>query len=302
MIDSPRTANDLHVHTSVSDGRLTPELVVLRAAERGIETLVITDHSAVTFTLAELLARRLGVSMPFPGIEVSAQMEGRRHHLLLYGTRLAVGSLPTALTQARDCKNAILAKAIARLRAKHPAIPQFSDILAGTCSGLHPTADKQMGSRSAAAAAISAASSLSFEQAHDALRTTVASLTTALPVSARYPAAVDVLAAAASLGVVACLAHPLWQCSDDNDVTELVGDLRLLAEHGLWAVATRSYHHRQLDDHPRLLAAVRCLRLALIGGSDFHGNGKTELGEDATEPAVLAELTELACRSRPGVL
>ncbi|MEK9766206.1 MAG: PHP domain-containing protein, partial [Thalassolituus sp.] len=38
---------DLHCHTTASDGSLEPADLVRRAAERGIETLAITDHDTL---------------------------------------------------------------------------------------------------------------------------------------------------------------------------------------------------------------------------------------------------------------
>ena len=38
---------DLHCHSSVSDGTLTPAEVVNRAAERGVKVLALTDHDDV---------------------------------------------------------------------------------------------------------------------------------------------------------------------------------------------------------------------------------------------------------------
>jgi len=35
---------DLHIHTTASDGQLTPSEVVRRASELGMETIAITDH------------------------------------------------------------------------------------------------------------------------------------------------------------------------------------------------------------------------------------------------------------------
>ena len=38
---------DLHTHTDVSDGRLSPEELVRAAAQAGIDVIAITDHDCV---------------------------------------------------------------------------------------------------------------------------------------------------------------------------------------------------------------------------------------------------------------
>ena len=39
---------DLHSHTTCSDGRLTPEQLVQRAADKGVDVLAITDHDNIS--------------------------------------------------------------------------------------------------------------------------------------------------------------------------------------------------------------------------------------------------------------
>jgi 3',5'-nucleoside bisphosphate phosphatase len=290
--------NDIHVHSNVSDGRLAPAGIVLLAAQSGVDTLVFTEHSAVTYRAALPHARRLGVSMPFPGIEVSTYLGPRRHHLLLYGMGLLADPLPPVLVRPSNHKNDVLERAIGVLRSDHPQIPAFSDILAGTCAGLEPTPGKRLGSLTTAAIAISASSGISAQQARDTLRRAVMDLESGVPLGTKYVTAADVLLIAGRLGLVTCLAHPLWQCADERGVAEVCDDLARLTERGLWGVATRSYHHRALDEHPALSRHARRLGLAVIGGSDFHGNGKTELGGDPTEPHVLQELTDRASSPR----
>lgn len=61
---------DLHVHTCRSDGRLTPEAVVRRAADNGVRHLAITDHD--TFSgLDAARASASGLVDLVPGIELS---------------------------------------------------------------------------------------------------------------------------------------------------------------------------------------------------------------------------------------
>ena len=63
---------DLHLHTTASDGTLSPAELVARAASAGITTLSVTDHDTVTGHLeARNAAGRLNVAF-VPGIEITA--------------------------------------------------------------------------------------------------------------------------------------------------------------------------------------------------------------------------------------
>ena len=42
---------DLHIHSTVSDGTLTPEEIVRLCRENGVGALSVTDHDAVEGTL-----------------------------------------------------------------------------------------------------------------------------------------------------------------------------------------------------------------------------------------------------------
>ena len=59
---------DLHIHTTCSDGGLTPREVVDRAARAGLRAIAITDHDGVDGNAeAEDAGRELGVAV-VPGV------------------------------------------------------------------------------------------------------------------------------------------------------------------------------------------------------------------------------------------
>ena len=66
---------DLHVHTTCSDGTLTPAEVVALAARKGLSAVAITDHDTVD-GLPEALAagERLGIEV-VPGVELNLEHE-----------------------------------------------------------------------------------------------------------------------------------------------------------------------------------------------------------------------------------
>ena len=78
---------DLHVHSTMSDGSDTFEQVLEQAAQRGVERLAFTNHDTTAgLTAARELGERLGVQV-VGGIEVSAYdfERGRKVHILGLG-------------------------------------------------------------------------------------------------------------------------------------------------------------------------------------------------------------------------
>lgn len=81
---------DLHIHTTYSDGALSPSAVIEMAARIGLTHISLTDHDYFTYTqsLADE-AKKLGVVL-INGIEVSAYdfKRNRRVHILCYYPKL----------------------------------------------------------------------------------------------------------------------------------------------------------------------------------------------------------------------
>jgi hypothetical protein len=76
---------DLHIHTTASDGCWTPEEVIDQLQQVGIDLFAVADHDTVAHvTPTATLARAAGLAF-LPGVEVSAQLDGRTIHILGYG-------------------------------------------------------------------------------------------------------------------------------------------------------------------------------------------------------------------------
>lgn len=64
---------DLHTHSNISDGTLSPEQLVHAAIEKGIHTLALTDHDSMDgLKLAENIAQDLPLKI-ISGVEISSQ-------------------------------------------------------------------------------------------------------------------------------------------------------------------------------------------------------------------------------------
>lgn len=75
---------DLHVHSTESDGTLSPKELVHLAWEQGLTAMALTDHDTVSgLPAARLEAKRLGLEL-VPGIELSTDYNGTEVHILGY--------------------------------------------------------------------------------------------------------------------------------------------------------------------------------------------------------------------------
>lgn len=76
---------DLHSHTTVSDGVLSPEELVDHAARKGLRFLSITDHDATDGVSRAIERAEKHPSLKvIPGVELSADVEGSEVHILGY--------------------------------------------------------------------------------------------------------------------------------------------------------------------------------------------------------------------------
>jgi 3',5'-nucleoside bisphosphate phosphatase len=73
---------DLHCHSNVSDGMLSPAEVVARAAANGVHALALTDHDDVAgLDAARAAADTAGVAL-IPGVEISVSWGGQTVHIV----------------------------------------------------------------------------------------------------------------------------------------------------------------------------------------------------------------------------
>lgn len=75
---------DFHTHTSFSDGILTPDELLQKAADRGISAIAITDHDTVDgYIAAKEIVHKYPVELVV-GCEFSCYENGKEYHLLGY--------------------------------------------------------------------------------------------------------------------------------------------------------------------------------------------------------------------------
>lgn len=75
---------DLHIHTTASDGRLTPHDIYKQAKLANLSFIAITDHDTIESVLELQNLPTSGVSI-IPGVEFNTDIPGCEVHILGYG-------------------------------------------------------------------------------------------------------------------------------------------------------------------------------------------------------------------------
>ncbi len=119
---------DLHIHTSHSDGRQTPQEVVDRALELRLKAIAITDHDAVT-GYEEAAGYAVGKDIEvLSGVELSAARANDDIHILGYLIRPEDERLQETLQRFRDIRTDRAKKMVENLHALG-IIVDFDEVL-----------------------------------------------------------------------------------------------------------------------------------------------------------------------------
>lgn len=245
---------DLHLHTTASDGTLTPAELVVRAAAAGLTIISVTDHDTTAGDAeARAAASRAGLTL-VPGIEITAIERGRDVHILGYFFDPA--NAPLAQFLATQRRNRITRVAQIGDRLGTLGFPiDTSSLLAEA----ERSTGRSFGRPQVADALVRAGHVRDRTDAFDRL------LGEGRPgfVTRCGEPPEHVIAIIAGAGGIASLAHPGLLGMDDM--------IPRWAAAGLTAIEVRHSEHSDAHErHYRALAAAH--GLAMSGGSDYHGD------------------------------
>lgn len=107
---------DLHLHSTASDGKLTPESLVVKAAALGMTTISLADHDSVDGIIPALKAAAdfPGLRL-IPGVEISTDLADGEAHILGYFIDYTSDRLTSALERFRDSRQGRARGMVARL-------------------------------------------------------------------------------------------------------------------------------------------------------------------------------------------
>ena len=264
MSDIDLSDIDLHIHSTASDGTLSPEEILCLAQKLHLAAIAITDHDTLK-GVQDIHSVMTAAPVQFlSGIEISAaappslQISGSLH-ILGYGIRLddpALNSSLEALQHARENRNPLI---IRRLNDLGLDI-SIEDVI--RISG-----DSQIGRPHIARVMVQKGLATSINEAFDRY------------LGFQKPAyvekfrltcekAIEVISGAGGLPV---LAHPFLLKMSDNEKLEIL--ITALKEMGLEGIeAYYPEHSPEYTAYCSMLA--RKHHLIVTGGTDFHGDAK----------------------------
>ncbi len=258
------------MHTTASDGRLTPVELVARAAAAGLTTISVTDHDTVAAIDDVTAAGRPSGIRVIPGIEITSIDDGRDVHMLGYLFDQVSPRLAEFLVGQRALRIARIREMAARLAALNIAV-DVERVLLSAAS--RPGAS--VGRPQLARELVRAGFVASVQQAFDQL------LATGRPayVPRTGPSPATVIETIHAAGGVASFAHPGVTKRDDL--------IAPLIERGLDAIEVYHSDHSVEDVTVYRGMAIRFNAL-ISGGSDFHGEDPsyaTATGGKRSRPA-----------------
>ncbi|NLV74228.1 MAG: PHP domain-containing protein [Chloroflexi bacterium] len=252
MTSQPSIRADLHIHTTCSDGLLTPEQVVSQAIAQHLDVIAITDHDALDGVIPAQNAARGSQLRVLSGIELSAQTLGSEVHILGYFINPLDEGLQGALAGLQQARLTRAQEMLERLKAL--GLPLNWQAL------LEETPGQALGRPHIAAAMQRAGYVDSIQQAFSVyLGRGGAAYVPRAKVSPE-----DAIQLIERAGGLAVLAHPWYD-------QHLVPSLREAGLRGLEAY----YSGYTGDMSAALMLLARQQGLLVTCGSDFHGLERT---------------------------
>jgi predicted metal-dependent phosphoesterase TrpH len=242
---------DLHLHTTYSDGSLSPDQLVAKASELKLAAISITDHDTLRGAVkAAAAAKEAGIAL-IPGVEFSVLDGEREVHLLVYGldpSREEVRLLEASQKRVRTDR---AQKILLRLRTRGIEI-DMDELLAEAGQG-------NLGRPHIARVMVRRRLATSMNDAF--ARHLDNEVLKGIPIG--YPGIAELIAKVRTLGGVVSLAHPGRIHSESQ--------IKAYIDAGIDAIECIHPSH-PYDIQKKITAIADRYHLLKTGGSDFHGS------------------------------
>lgn len=258
------TRMDLHIHTIYSDGDKTPKQIIKMAKECGLTTISITDHNIISGIKTLTKDDLEGIEF-IPGVELSANIEKGRMHILGYGIDVNNESLNEKLNDRVDVKNILLyCRYLEKMFNIYFSQNDINELI--SCIG-------NIGRPELAKLLIKYGYAKDVDAAFDYYLNPVMEECRNQKAGYTKEECIKIILEAGGIPV---LAHPISLKLDEQELRQ---ELMYLKEIGLMGIETRHIHHT--PEYTEMLDRIAAeLGLLKTGGTDYHGmiKPKVKLG------------------------
>lgn len=252
------------MHSTFSDGSLTPKQLVERGRDVGLTAMALTDHDCTDGI--DLFFSACGDQKPvgIPGVEISANVQRGTMHILGYFIDHKDSELQSVLQRIRNGREVRNKEILEKLNNlglelawKEVKAFAAEDVVGRPHFALAMKAKGFVASKTAAFDLYLAKGKPAYA---DRFRLSPA----------------DSMSAILNAGGVPVLSHPFTLDLDRRALRQFVGELKDVGLKGIEAY----YSEYSREQHQEYMALARDFELAVTGGTDFHGeiNPRIELG------------------------
>ena len=269
-------AIDLHMHSTVSDGTDSPEEILARVREAGIDLFAVTDHDAIECA-ARIPALRGGDDPCFiAGVEFSCKDEEGKYHILGYGYDPQADAICAAVRFGHENRMKKVRQRLDFLHTQFGFI--FPELEIAKLLALKNPGKPHIGNLM-----VQLGFALSKE---DAIQNYIDKAI----VKTRYLRPEEAIRSILESGGIPVLAHPCYGSGDQLILgEELDARLRRLKEYGLRGV--EGFYSGFTEKLRRqVIVLAEKYGLYVTAGSDYHGKNKlVQLGDTGLAEAEPAE-------------
>ena len=252
---------DLHVHSTESDGTLTPEDLVAEAKKAGLAAFALTDHDTCQGVCKAMpLAASAGIEL-IPGIELSTNYHGKEVHIVGLYIDIENEQLLKKTAEYRKCRserNALMVEALQK-------------------EGLSITMEELVAENPDCV--ITRANIARFLYEHGKIKSVREAFDRYIGdhckcyVGRLKVASTDAVRLIKEAGGTAILAHPLLYGLSNTNLQKMIDELKPVGLDGLEAI----YSTYTTGEEQQMKRLARENRLLISGGSDFHGSNKPDI-------------------------
>lgn len=252
---------DLHVHSTESDGTLTPKDLVAEAKKAGLAAFALTDHDTCQGVCKAMpLAASAGIEL-IPGIELSTDYHGKEVHIVGLYIDIENEQLLKKTAEYRKCRSERNALMVEALRKE----------------GLSITMEELVAENPDCV--ITRANIARFLYEHGQIKSVREAFDRYIGdhckcyVGRLKVASTDAVRLIKEAGGTAILAHPLLYGLSNTNLQKMIDELKPVGLDGLEAI----YSTYTTGEEQQMKRLARENGLLIGGGSDFHGSNKPDI-------------------------